>query len=484
MAYNFTPTTRLYVNGGDMSGNYDPLSFWNRRVFGFGFGLKSSYFDLDVTAGQTSNSVEGVGTDSTVVIPGTYKETFLAVKPEFKFGRYVKWGLNLINGKEDPKSIKYGVNPTESLVLGTTLALNFDNNRIRVLSSVQASVANKDASQEVPFDSLKDKFDLPGSAESAADFLESTGFLTLSQGLAPFPNLAMQYDLYLSYFNNNFKFTYKRVDPNYVTAGNPYLLTGLKGIFINDNIRLVNNQVFLNLYFKSYTDNLSQNEAETDNTHIGASISYFPMQNLPSITLNFNNQARENNIAATDSVFYPEDNTTQNIGVSSSYNFATGDILNTATISVNTYNRDDKIVRVLGDGSEFSNNSEFTVFTLAVKNKFEFPMTTRLGFSQSNNLFGKNSSNESETNITRFYGGLEYEFERVFEDVNIRPFANFNLQQIESGNIDYTRTNYNAGLYLQSSQYGILSLRFDYIDYGDQSTFKDTIFTTRYDVTF
>ena len=212
------------------------------------------------------------------------------------------------------------------------------------------------------------------------------------------------------------------------------------------------------------------------------------MQSLPSITLNFNNQNRENNIAATDTVFYPENNSTQNIGVSSSYNFATGNVLNTATISVNTYNRDDKIVRTLGDGSEFSNNSEFTVFTLSVKNRFEFPMTTRLGFAQSNNLFGKSSGNESETNITRFYGGLEYEFERAFEDVNIRPFVNFNLQQIENlnntANIDYTRTNYNAGLYLQSSQYGALSFRFDYIDYGDQSTFKDTILTTRYDVTF
>jgi hypothetical protein len=310
------------------------------------------------------------------------------------------------------------------------------------------------------------------------------------------PGLAMQFDTYLSYFDNFLKITYKNISADYRTAGNPYLLKGLRGIFINDNIRLLQNQLFLNLYFNLYEDNLSQEDAEVSNSNLGVSLSYFPSEDYPGVTLSYGRQARSNDYDLGDSEyyqpdsvsFYPEDNSSQNISVSSSYTFATGAVKNTATISLSTITRDDKIVTRYSDSNgtplnTFTNNSDFTIFSLAFRNTYEMPLTTRFGFSQSSSLLGKDGDNEFESAILRYYGGAEYTVKKVTADFDFKPFVNFALSQLDNP-IEYNRLNYTAGFYLNSAVYGNLSLRMDYIDFGDLKDYSDTILSTRYDVTF
>jgi hypothetical protein len=53
--YLFSPTSRLYLKGGNFSGYYDPLVYWDRRILGVGGGMQFKYFDLDVTVGQTAS---------------------------------------------------------------------------------------------------------------------------------------------------------------------------------------------------------------------------------------------------------------------------------------------------------------------------------------------------------------------------------------------------------------------------------------------
>jgi len=481
MAYNFTPRTRVYVKGGDFSGNYDPLTFWNRRVLGVSTGLKSAWFDLDVSLGTTANAVEGSATQDSsgaevVSRYGTYKETFIAIRPVFNFGRYVSWGLNLVNGKEDPGSIKYGANPRESLVMGSTLNINLDNNRVRIKSSVQASIRNTNARGKVEFDTLAKQFDIPSGVKPYVDLLESTGFLTLSQGLAPIPSLALQAEAYFSYFDQLLKVAYKSIDANYTTAGNPYLLRGVRGLYVSDNIRLLDNQIFMNLYFNAYTDNLSQEGAETDNKDFGASISYFPLTNLPGVTLTFGNQSRINNADPNNEALYREDNSTQRYGLSSSYKFNTASVKNTVTVSFNNFTRDDRAIA--------TNQSSFNVFSLGLRNQFDAPFATRLGFSQTNSTFGSGAT-ASTTEIARYDGGVEYLYKNSSGNMSLKPFANVMLQQIK-GSQSYNRLNYSAGAYLRTEKFGALSLRWDYMDYSDLAgvDWKDTIVNVRYDVTF
>jgi len=497
--YLFSPTSRVYIKGGNFSGHYDPLVYWDRRILGFAGGLQFKYFNLDVTAGQTASAVEGsvVPDTSAQIISsyGRYKQSFLGIRPVFKFGSHVDLGLHLVNGKDDPNSIKYGANPREELVVGTTLNLDFDNHRTVLRASVNASLTNNDAIGEVDFDTLAEKYELTGSqrdlAETFVNFMDKTGFLSLTQGLSPIPNVAMNFETRLNYFNHNLRLSYKNIDANYSTPGNPYLQRGIAGLFITDNIRLLRNQVYLNLHLKAYKDNLSQKEAETSNTDIGATISYFPVQNLPSITLMYGNQSRKNDIDTTnaaESIFYAEDNSTQRLMVSSSYNFNTGSITNTATLSLSNFSRDDAITRI-SNGDTLNNSSEFTLYSLGLRNKFDFPLSTQIGYTASSSIFGANT-NESTTDISKYFLGADYNLKNVLNNSNIKPFFNYTYQTIDNKftSIDqkYSRMNYSAGFYLRNRTYGNLTLRYDMITYADRDDidWNDTIISTRYEINF
>ncbi len=524
VAYNLSPQTRFYLKGGDYTGNYDQLSFWNRRVLGLALGLNSSWFDLDISTGLTANSVEGkilrdIVQDSVstniVTQSGIYDESFLAIRPVFNFGKNVKWGLNLINSRQDPKSIKRETvslitdstgrrqtysnapNPHESLAMGTSLNMNFDNNRIRFSGSFMGSIVNNDATDEIKFKEFADSLELKGSERTAVETAVNliSPFITLSPGLAVDPNLAFQFDTYLSYFNNYLKFTYKNIDAGYTSAGNPYLQRGIRGFYINDNIRLLNNQLFLNLYFNIYEDNLAQKGNETSNNNIGASVSYFPLADFPGLTVSYGTFSRKNDYDLGGKQYYqpgdtlqttnPEDNTSQTLNVSSNYSFLTGNVRNTATVTVSNALRDDKIetlsISAL-DSTELvsTNSSNFTVFSLALRNTYSIPLITRFGFSQSSSTLGEGGDNKSENSETRIYAGVEYLIKNFAKDMNLKPFFNFALNQSDRSD----RNNYTAGFYVNSNNYGNFSFRFDMIDFGSSVNYTDTILSTRYDVSF
>ncbi|HEM48704.1 MAG TPA: hypothetical protein ENO27_00705, partial [Caldithrix sp.] len=103
LRYNFTPTMNLYLKGGDFSTNYDQLVFWEKRIRGIGAGYNSKFFDLDFTYGQTKKAVEGKSIGDSSQINGTFKQSFMAIQPTFKYAEYFSWGFNLVNGKDDPK---------------------------------------------------------------------------------------------------------------------------------------------------------------------------------------------------------------------------------------------------------------------------------------------------------------------------------------------------------------------------------------------
>jgi hypothetical protein len=359
------------------------------------------------------------------------------------------------------------------------------------MSSFQASMKNEDAQGEVEFDTLAKKYELEGSdydnAKTLYDFMKSTGFLTVSPGLSPSPSYAMRLQLRLRYLGQDFSIAYRKVESDYMTAGNPYLQKDIAGFHIRDNIRLVGNQVFMNLYFRSFDDNISRGDAKTNSTNFGASLSYYPYSNLPSVTLSYNNLARKNELAKQGvspdtSYLLIEDNKTQQIGLSSSYNFETGAVRNTVTAGISSHNRDDMIYP--------ANKSKFTMFNIGVRNQFDFPLTTRLSYAQTGSGFGQDST-ESTTDIQKILVDVQYLLRDVIPNSDVRPFVQFNLQNIKNEfndvntpNRDFSRTNFAGGFYFRNYKFGTLTFRYDHISFGDPYNWNDSIISTRYDVTF
>ncbi len=399
----------------------------------------------------------------------------------------MQWNLNLINGKDDRNSIVYGSNPKESLAMGTNLIMNFDNKRVFIRGSFHASMKNENSVGSIDFDSLAIRLNLSESEKQQAErlfgFLESTNFLSLSPGLAPLPSVAMQFETGLRYFGHYLRITYKKIEADYTTAGNPYLLRDISGLYIDDNIRLLNNQIYLNLFFKSYQDNISQDEARTYNIDFGGSISYFPFSNLPSLTLSYNSISRENDLARSgidpDSTYLLlQDIQTQRFGISSSYNFRIAGVQNTASINILTHKREDAIYN--------TSTSDFMVYTIGLRNRYSIPLTTRLSYSVSNTAFGKDSL-QTTSDIQKIYFYSDYNFKKLITGAELRPFITINYQKVDNSFSSvgaYNRINYSAGLYFRSDKIGNLSFRYDYIDYGSQLPWNDTIVSTRYEITF
>ena len=488
LIYNFNKHINLYVKGGDFSTNYDPLSFWEKRVRGFGVGFNTSYFNFDYSYGQTLRSVEGtIDSSGAVVRYGTYKQNFMSFRPQFNFGSHFNWAFDLVNSKDDAQSVTYGLNPKEALVLGTSMQLNLDNKRILFKGSFQASLKNEDASGTIEFDSLADQYNLSESernrAEGYVSWLDKTGFLTLSQGLSPLPSLAMQFEGQARYYGHSLRATYKKINSEFTSPGNPYLQKDVAGYFISDHVRMLNNQVLLNLYLNAYDENLDNSDLRTSNTLFGGAISYFPFKNLPSISVSYGAQTRENELGRQNTdpdstLFRIEDNRLQRYGFSSSYNLLTGTIRNTLTFSASKFHRTDAVYD--------QNQSDFTLFSLGLRSRFAFPLSARFNYSQSGSDFGSGVSKRS-TDIKKFRFGLDYLYRNFIGSSNLKPYVNISFQKIsntQSVLTDYNRRNYNAGFYFQNAKYGTLSLRYDFIDYGDLYNWKDTIVSTRYEISF
>jgi hypothetical protein len=507
--YNFSPENNIFLIGGDFNPYYNLLVLQNKRLRGLHAGLNFGFFTFDYMMGQLRRGINGradsistsSGLTDFIAVGGTYEQNMWSIRPGFKFGDTAWWTLNLINAKEDKNSIEIGSNVNESVSMGTDLNLNFDQKRVIIDASFNASINNTNAGlEEVAWDTLaKYNEDLQGNDEAKQlwDFLESTGWLSMTTGLNPLPSYAMQFDATFRYFYNNLKIRYYKMDRDFANPGNPYLLKDVSGFQISDNIRLFENQVYLTLFYRNYTTDRSRNEQATDNSELGATLSYFPYQSLPSLNITYANMDRSNGVSATDTDLFRVSNKTQRLSFNTSYNFDVSGTRNAVTLNYTTYGRDEDV--------HTSAQSDFSLYALGLRTNFAIPLVTRLNYSSSENDIGTATSlTQSNLKVTTFLIGLDYVMDGVMPGDVFKPFANFRLQSVKTHrterflnpetvtDIETDRNNFTIGLAYQSPAMGILSIRWDFITYDNTFSdtnlktpeFNDTILNARYTYNF
>jgi hypothetical protein len=507
--YNFSPENNIFLIGGDFNPYYNMLVLQDKRIRGLHAGLNLGFFTFDYIMGQLRRGINGradsistsSGVSDFISVGGTYEQNMWSIRPGFKFGDTAWWTLNLINAKEDPKSIEIGSNVRESVSMGSDLNLSFDQKRVMLDASFNASINNNNAGiEEVTWDTLaKYNEDLQGNDEAKQlwDFLASTGWLTMTTGINPLPSYAMQFDATFRYFYNNLKIRYYKMDRDFANPGNPYLLKDVSGFQISDNIRLFENQVYLTIFYKNYTTDRSRNELATDNTEIGATLSYFPYQSLPSLNLTYANMDRSNGVSATDTELFQVNNKTQRLSFNTSYNFDVSGTRNAVTLNYTTYGRDEEVNPVA--------QSDFSLYALGLRTNFAIPLVTRLNYSSSENDIGTGTSiTQSNLKVNTFLIGVDYLMGGVMPGDVFKPFVNFRLQTVKTHrterfiapetitDIETDRNNFTIGLAYQSPVMGILSLRWDLITYNNSTSssipalpeFNDTIINARYTYNF
>jgi hypothetical protein len=487
--YNFWNDRYARFVGGDAYPQLSPFLMYNSFLRGFHGEMFLKFLNLDYTQGFTRRAIEGAAltdTSGTVIdtSAGTFRRNLKALRLSFGDRKSMQLGFTAVKGKDDVKSIQYGRNPEESAAFGTDLFLATPNNHFVLEGSYNLSAYNPNIldGEDEPLDSLrKNGIDID---ENLYDF--ASKIITVNQYWIVTPAKAYQAQMRLNYFNNRFSILYRYVEDDFHSLGQPYLLRDNKGFTITDDIRLFQNQLFLNLRYRQYQNNLADTKpATTDNQTIGFNVSYFPLRNLPSLTFGYNNYQRNNDIkTADDPLRFPEDNTTNTITFSSSYMFLLSNLKNRVTLNVLNYNRNDKTASGIDNLSN--------TLSLILNTRYSFPLKTNLEVSLQETENTAANTSSTKLSFSSFGIGGEYKLENLLGQADNLLFGlTGRLGQVSTSvvfntatEIRYNRSFLNGRIIYSYFPYGRISLNADLVNYTGDRRYKDYIITVRYDVSF
>ncbi len=486
--YNFLNGRYTSVEAGDSYPKLNPMIMQNIFLRGVYARLYLKSFNLDVATGKTNRGVNGrqfvSGTDTTNIY-GTYQRNITTVRPSFGSGEKFQLGFTYLRGKDDVNSIDIGINPQENAALGTDLFVGLDNRRIIIDVNVNASLYNRNiAGGDIPFDTLNQVFD-GDLNKTAYDWARK--FVTVNQYLIVRPGLAYQGRILLRYYNNNLSLIYESVDEDFYSLGQPYLLRDNRGFHIVDNINLIKNQVFLTLGYRNFHNNLQNVKMHTTTSrNFYATISYFPVGNIPEISIGYNNYSRASDVPA-DSIGSilnrPEDNQTTSINLSTGYRFMLMNTNSRIGFDLTSYRRDDIFTYA-------ESNTDY--YNVNLRTQFSMPLQTLLEVIIQNTETGPNDPAQgSKLDLTTFGIGGNYRFTNVFAEDNLFLQANLRFGNVKSsytsttlGDLNYKRNYYSFRINYVLKRYGSFSFVTDFLTYSGDRSYQDFIYTLRYDINF
>ncbi len=358
---------------GDNFPTYPNLILEGKRVRGVTGEIRLGFFNLQTSYGQINRSVEGQLVETLTQDPlqsnviridpakygapfgrvnfGTFNRDLFAANT-YTEGSHYKFGLTYLHSKDDYSSIAFGGKPEENAVFGTNLNLKFDRRRIQISGQAAVSVFNTDIStgelSDAQIDSLFGHGSFSSISVDDAKKLKSyiSPFLTFNQFVGPlnpekFSSLAWESAVRFNYFQNNLKASYIYRGNDYRSFGQSYLRTDIKGINIMDRINLLDNKLFVSVGYENLEDNLQNTKPTTTVFQtINSSVSVYPRNGLPNITIGFSHYDN-NNGTSIDSLEI--NNITNNISASVSYGFTAG-IKHSTRLSYTSSIRDDRSI--------------------------------------------------------------------------------------------------------------------------------------------
>ena len=475
---------------GDAYPRMHPLIMQNIFIRGIYSKLFLRFLNVEVASGKTLKAIEGkqiVTSDSAgsaQTFYGTFRRNIFAIRPSFGSGENFQVGLTYQKGKDDPESIKYGINPQENAAAGIDLFLSLDQKRIVFEGSVGASSYNRNIKNgSIPYDTLKTVFD--DLEEKYYDLARK--FITVNQYLIIRPGLAYQARLILRYYNNNLSVMYESADEDFYSLGQPYLLRDNQGFHVVDNINLIKNQVFLSLGYRQYHNNLQDNKSHTTtNRNFNVNLSYFPLGNLPEITFGYNNYARDNGVSkdSIESILNrPEDNQTNSINFATGYRFNLINLKHRIGLNVTNYSRTD-IFKYVESSSNY--------LAINLRSQYNSPLETILEFIIQQTETGVvDTDSESKLDMTTFGFGARYIFTNLFTTDRLFLSGNLRFGQVNSiyglsklPDFKYNRNHFALRANYSIPKYGTLGLSGDVLLYSGDREYNDMIYTVRYDYNF
>ncbi len=449
---------------GDNFPRLNNLILDGKRVRGFSGKVNYGIVNIETVIGQTERSIEGIldtilysratapiATDIVAIDSikygqpfgklrqfGTFKRNLFALRPYLKSGESFIFGLTYLHSKDDINSIAFSARPKENLVIGTDLALGFDNQRILFNTQAAFSLINNDITTGTFGDALIDSLFGPGkpfggdpeTIRKLRDIAQD--FITVNQFITPlnpdkFPSLAAEAALSLNYFDNYLRASYIYRGNEYQSFGQSFLRTDVRGINIMDRIRLLENQLFITVSYENLQDNLQKIKLSTTTFQtVNSSVTYMPRIDFPSVTVGYLRINNKNDLSITDpdSVLRLNaiDDITNRILLQFSYGFNFM-VNHQASVSFSNSVRDDNSLRNL------TANTNSVMLTL--NTRWQTALTSYFNVNINNSAIAGNQYNYTTISLGGRYRLLDNKLEL---SAGISPsFGDFERQTFDAG---------------------------------------------------
>ncbi|MDH7603987.1 MAG: hypothetical protein QHH13_03725 [Melioribacter sp.] len=372
----------LNLQIGDSYPQFPNLIMNGKRVRGFNGALNLGKINLQTAFGETERKIEGTllqtylreeaplafdvikineskyGYPYGRVQFGTYKRDIFVVRPSFGSGKNFQLGFTYLHSKDDPNSVEFASRPQENAVFGTDLMFAIDKQNIMFTSQAAFSVFNKDISSGTLSDAKIDSIFGEGSAfdidpDQIKTIKKILGkFITVNQYIGPLnpqklASLAGEAALNINYFNNSLKASYIYRGNDYLSLGQSFIQTDIKGFNFSDQIRMFDNRFFLSVGYEKLEDNLQKTKiATTTYETFSATASIFTRLNFPNISVGYYRKKNNNGLSIRDPLFnkYVIDEITNRFTFLMSYDLKLY-VRHNTSLSISTQRRDDKSLR-------------------------------------------------------------------------------------------------------------------------------------------
>lgn len=448
----------LKIGYGDVYPIFPSLIMSGKRTRGFLVEGYIGFFHLNILYGELTRKIPSevqkvdspddptktyiLDSDSTTWLAihrrGEFKRDIFVIRPIFKKGENFNLGFSYLKSKDDKNSIQYGIMPKENLVLGTDLYLSFDKRRIELTSQAAFSAMNNDITTGTIQDEQIDTF-FNSLTESEKELIRKvkntlSKFITVNEHIVPLSlrnltTLAYEGALSLNYFDNQLKISYIKRGSAYESFGQSYIRKDIHGFNLIDRIRLLKNRLFISLGLERLTDNTDHSKLTTTQyTTFNSSILYYPIQNLPSISLGYTHGTTKNH--SPDANFEIND-LSNRIFFQTNYNFK---YLASHTILLNlsTSSRNDQTYRNLDLYS--------ASVTIGINTIYTIPLQTSINISHTSNKINNPSSGDGQnlnyttTSLSAYYNLSQ---NKLKLSLGIRPtFGDINRAAYDFG-FDY-----------------------------------------------
>ena len=364
------------------------------------------------------------------------------------------------------------------------MQFSFFNNRLRWKSEIALSVLTDDISggplSKADIDSLTGE-DIPFDPADYEKYL-TWNISSIPIDPTKLSSLAYTHTFQLRFLRNSFTLKYKSIGSAYNSLGNPFIRKNLKGLFINDRVRLWQNRVYLTLGYEKYEDNFKQDNdkpvLDLETKQFG--VNFFPGPGLPNLNLNYRSYQRDNGVVTFDQVDDREDNTTKDLTFNINYDVTLLNLKHNISLNYITLDKSDAFsgsrpVEIFPFPLGINNDIQ----SFSIQTRYNIPLRTTISYTNNDNSFlgGMNlfkfSSFDFRGDYRMFQGKLSlYSGFRRFS-------ASGGTASSFPGNntfiIDYSKTQFDLGGKLTINRRHNFIINLSTIDFTDNgsSSFTD-----------